>query len=433
MNAWEWIRPYYLRWCYFPLFPDARPRYFSDCWQYPFQALTPETASRAVSLLGEPRRAPDLLFLPMTDWHARVQRTQHLARAFAALGHRSFYLNPHLGREFPRPYIFDKISRLSVLEPGVGELHIHLPREPVFHHRLLTDRENRLLLEALELLLSAAGASRTVQVVSFPLWLDVARALKQRHGIPIVYDCHDLLAGFSGIASEIVAREAELLEACDLAVFSSANLLDTMTGEFPWLAAKSLLLRNAADFSHFAQCSPSSEPSSKVVGYIGSLNSWLDIESIRQAALRHPEWKFQLIGRVEDQRVLELTKLRNVEFRGEVSYRELPRPMAEFDVALIPFLRNRLTMATNPIKIYEYFSCGLPVVSTRLPELEQFGDLVYLASDAREFAALVEKAAAERDPSLKERRIALARKETWTSRVTLLLKEFERLFAPADA
>ena len=73
----EAVRPFYLRWLYFPLFRGSRPAHFQDCWTYPVDELNPAA--------GVP---PELLFLPMTDWHTRIQRTQHLARTFAAAGHR---------------------------------------------------------------------------------------------------------------------------------------------------------------------------------------------------------------------------------------------------------------------------------------------------------------------------------------------------------
>lgn len=56
----------------------------------------------------------------MTDWHARMQRAQHLARALAGLGYRCFYLNPNLGREFPHPVWLSVSPRVCRLEPGFG-------------------------------------------------------------------------------------------------------------------------------------------------------------------------------------------------------------------------------------------------------------------------------------------------------------------------
>ena len=118
----ERVRPYYLRWLFFPLFPHREPKHFQNSWRYPSQKITPDFRHPE----GESRKLPEILFFPMTDWHTRIQRTQHLARTFASRGHRCFYLNPHLGREFPRPYVFSNSPQLSILEP-VSYTHLTLP------------------------------------------------------------------------------------------------------------------------------------------------------------------------------------------------------------------------------------------------------------------------------------------------------------------
>src|SRR5262249_14601622 len=155
------------------------------------------------------------------------------------------------------------------------------------------------------------------------------------------------------------------------------SLLEQKLAEMPWLSEKSHLVRNAVDVSHFQQIPGGRK---KVVGYAGSLDEWFDAEAVRKAAEQHPDCQFVLLGRIEDKRILELESLPNVKFFGEIPYSRLPVYMAEFDVGLIPFLVTPLTLATNPIKLYEYFSCGIPVVSSRLPEVEQFGGLAYFAA-----------------------------------------------------
>ena len=89
----DWLRPYYLKWLYFRLKDSNKPDYFRDCWNFPNYHLD----SSVKNLLPPPGAESDVLILPMTDWHTRIQRSQHLARAFAAVGRRSFYLNLHLG------------------------------------------------------------------------------------------------------------------------------------------------------------------------------------------------------------------------------------------------------------------------------------------------------------------------------------------------
>jgi glycosyltransferase involved in cell wall biosynthesis len=357
----------------------------------------------------------------MTDWHTRIQRSQHLALSLAKLGHESVYLNPHLGREYQYPWRWGEEPVVCELAPGVSELHVHLPLEPVFHERMLSASEERRLEQALRE--TMAGQNRLAVVVSFPLWLSAAAKLREDSGALLVYDCHDLLDGFTGMAPEIVAKEAELLDLCDVAVFSSAHLMQQMVARRTGLKAKSVLIRNGVDSAHF-RGAVSGARDGQVIGYAGALEEWFDAELIERAARAHPEWRFVLIGRVEDPNIERLSALPNVQLRGEVAYADLPRHLAEFTVGVIPFAVNKLTLAADPIKLYEYFSLGLPVVSTALPEVERHGDLVYVA-DGQSFVGQLETAASERDEERRRRRMALADAESWTERATALIAAVE--------
>ena len=409
----ETIRPYYLRWIYFRLHPQGRPTYFQDCWQYPFERLTesarlPESASSL----------PDLLFYPMTDWHARIQRTQHLARAFAAMGYRVICLSPHLGREFESTPLFDSAHRLSRLEENIFELHVRLSREPVYHHRLLAADEETIIADAIARVLPKRG--RAIQLVSFPLWAGVAHHFRKQAAFPLIYDCHDLLSGFQNVAGTLVDAEKNLLQNADLVLFSSQGLKD----RYP-AVQKSMLVRNAVNADWCQPPATRSSPAAAVAGYVGALDSWFDIEAVEQSAARYPNCRFILAGRIEHESIRRLSQLPNVELTGEIPYQRVPEMLAQFVAALIPFRINPLTLMTNPIKLYEYFSCGLPVVSTPLPEALAMGDLVYVGATPDEFARQVGCALEENDPARQARRREVAQRESWSARA----REIQSAFA----
>jgi glycosyltransferase involved in cell wall biosynthesis len=423
-----WLRPYYLKWLYFRMRGGNRPDYFRDCWRYPNYYLD----SSVKELLPRPGTDSDVLILPMTDWHTRIQRSQHFARAFATQGGRSFCLNPHLGREFRNIYSRNEQYRVGLISPKVVELHVHLPQEPVYHHRMLSTSESRMVYEGIRQLVEISDCRQLVQLISFPLWIEVARMLRSEFGFPIVYDCHDLLEGFKSISNDIIAAELEMMRMSDMVVFSSEWLLEHTVAMYPELRRKSIIIRNAVDLTRFGSM-PEMTPSQKhpesqrTIGYAGALDFWFDVEAVELAARRHPEWRFVLLGRIESERTGSLARLPNVIFPGEIAHANLHSHMVKFDAAIIPFLKIPLTLATNPIKVYEYFSCGLPVVTSRLPEMELFGDLLYLANDPEEFVEKLEMALAERDPDLRVRRRALAERESWENRCTVLRDAFAHL------
>jgi glycosyltransferase involved in cell wall biosynthesis len=92
-----------------------------------------------------------------------------------------------------------------------------------------------------------------------------------------------------------------------------------------------------------------------------------------------------------------------------------------FDVCIIPFVLNDLIRNTNPVKFYEYISSGKPVVSVRLPELEVYSDICYLADTKEEFSNCIKKSL-EEESILKEKRMKVARENSWDERVEEILK-----------
>jgi glycosyltransferase involved in cell wall biosynthesis len=96
----------------------------------------------------------------------------------------------------------------------------------------------------------------------------------------------------------------------------------------------------------------------------------------------------------------------NLEYAGLVPYERLPETMAGFDVALMPFALNDATRSISPTKTLEYLAAGLPVVSTRVPDVvADYADVVHLADDGAHFAAacghVLAHAVADRDRLLR--------------------------------
>jgi len=414
----EWLRPFYLKWLYFRLHPEAKPAQWERCWEFPALPLSGSVPA--------PGGKADVLILPMTDWHTRIQRAQHFARKLARLGHRVFYLNLNLGREFPRPALLSSSPVVHRLEEGVYEIHIALPREPVYHHRMLAEGESETVAGALEQVMAAFHCRRLAIVSQFPLWNRTVELLRRRRKALLISDCHDLLSGFRRMSHEIIAAEELLFQQAEILVFSAKSLLEKKRGEFPWLeeaGGKTVsIIPNGAEVSHFQWSGTSKQ---RIVGYAGSLDEWFDVEAVEAAAAANPQAQFVLLGRIEDEKVRALASLPNVRLYGEIPYERLATYLCEFDVGLIPFLVNPLTLATNPIKLYEYFACGMPVVSSALPEVTAYGSLVYAASSPREFAAQVTRALAEQDPERRRERRRAAERESWDVRAEQLSQTME--------
>jgi glycosyltransferase involved in cell wall biosynthesis len=106
-----------------------------------------------------------------------------------------------------------------------------------------------------------------------------------------------------------------------------------------------------------------------VIGFYGLIEDWVDLEVIRHMAAARPDWSFLMIGEVKTD-TSAVRRLPNVHFPGRRPYQSLPGYCRKFDIAVLPFVVNELTLAANPLKVREYLAAGLPVVATPLPEVQ---------------------------------------------------------------
>lgn len=109
-----------------------------------------------------------------------------------------------------------------------------------------------------------------------------------------------------------------------------------------------------------------------------------------------PQYDFVLIGNVTTD-VSCFKNQSNIKLLGEVPYKDLTKYLVSFDVCIIPFIINDLTLCTNPVKVYEYLAAGKPVVATAMPEVVLIEEKVFIASDAEAFSLSIEKAMETKD------------------------------------
>ena len=86
--------------------------------------------------------------------------------------------------------------------------------------------------------------------------------------------------------------------------------------------------------------------------------------------------------------------LPNIRLGGPVPPEEVPELLAESDVGIIPFRDTPLTRAIHPVKLYEYFAAGIPVVAADLEEIRRIASPAILARHEAEWVDAVRSALA---------------------------------------
>jgi GT2 family glycosyltransferase/glycosyltransferase involved in cell wall biosynthesis len=368
----------------------------------------------------------DWVFFGVIDWHFRHQRPQQLALALARAGRRVFYVS---------------VNFVDSAQPGfeLERLDPNLPLFQVFFnlpgpHSVYEGPPSEGTLDALRAgqlaLWERAHIRQAVHVVQHPYWFALAAFLPPAR---LVYDCMDFHAGFDNTGDAHAGTEERLIALADLTIVTS----DYLAAHASRLGARQVaMIRNAAEFEHFHvaavpnnAATPGGRQRRPVLGYYGAIAEWFDPDLVARLSAAFQGADIVLIGADTAGVGQRLSSCANVRLTGEKPYAELPQWLAGFDVCLIPFRITELTLATNPVKAYEYLSAGKPVVSVGLPELQQFGDLVYRAQDSDDFIAQVSRAlaeaAADASPAtvgLRQRRTEFAAGQTWTQRAADLLR-----------
>lgn len=152
-------------------------------------------------------------------------------------------------------------------------------------------------------------------------------------------------------------------------------------------------------------------PRPRVV-FVGALDAWIDFDTIAEVAERIPHASVLVCGPGEPKRRAYPA---NAHFMGTVPYRDLPTLLRHCDVGLVPFLRNELTHAVSPLKLFEYLAAGLPTVATRLDEIEASDSPAILCDDSASFVRAVESVL-DGDPAGRAARVAFARENAWPQR-----------------
>lgn len=132
----------------------------------------------------------------------------------------------------------------------------------------------------------------------------------------------------------------------------------------------------------------------KIIGFIGQISERLDFSLLIELIRRNPQWLFVFIGPLhhepnaaqhDDQLKLKNNLKKIISFNNVIYYEKEPRTkilsfIKKFDLCIIPYNSNYLfNRYCYPMKIFEYFFAGKPVVSSNIKELKKFPDFVKIA------------------------------------------------------
>lgn len=368
-------------------------------------------------------------FLRFYDWETNFRKPYHLELAKHC---KLLCVEPPISLVEPlrMPALFFKWVRgARGLRQISNNLYLYRPIAlvPYFGSVLFPtfSGPNKFLMQTgLKRAVNELGMKNIVSIISHPAMHCVIGMLSER---VLCYEVFDEYTKYPQISTQgsrkLRTVEEDLVRKANIVFASSRNLAEGRKRLNP----NTYFIPHAVDVEHFEKSRLPETPipldllqiKPPRLGFIGNVNERTDMELLNCLAQESPDLSIVIIGRIDGSptfiRSSVLSKSRglpNVHYLGFKDYEVLPNYLKGLDVCLMPYKITDYMVNVYPNKLHQYLAGGKPVVSTNLPSMEPFKDVVYIARSRQDFIRLVQRTLEETNETLIARRIGVARENT---------------------
>ena len=336
--------------------------------------------TKAATTLKQYTMKFDIICFSHLGWNFVYQRPQHLLSRFSK----------HVRVFFIEEPVFDSLCNRYEINKNAQEVHVVTPH-------LIAGQRAEDIVKHQKLLIDAMMTQMDIQKYILWYYSPMAMAFSDHlSSLATVYDCMDELSAFRFAAPELTYFETELLKKSDVVFTGGHSLYEAKKHRHKNIHP----FPSSIDKEHFAVARNTSiEPEDQStiphprIGFYGVLDERLNIALLDGIAERRPDWNFVMIGPVVKIDRSVLPTHRNIHYLGSKNYSDLPRYLAGWDVAMMPFALNESTRFISPTKTPEYLSGGKPVVSTPITDVvTPYGrdGLVSIADTPEDFIAAIQ-------------------------------------------
>ncbi len=364
-----------------------------------------------------------IVIFSMIEWYSSLLHRNHmLAKYFARKGHPVHFIEKKQLKsikDVSSNFLLEVISvddHITVYQiPRIPYLKGHFPPSYFLNDYFLIPYINKI----------AKGLKNSIVIVEFPMWINLIRNSNFKE-CTLCYDMSDdyeLFETNPSLKQKIRSYEQNAIKEADYTFVTSKNLIQKTKPITAKTDRKSVfIIENGVDLELFKDAQLRDERVYRtfkrpIIGFIGGIFSWVNLDLIKEAAVHYKDYSFVLIGPTDQEGKIELLQqLPNVYYLGAKTKDEIAHYFKALDVGLVPYVSeakySRLK-TVNSNKIFQYMFYGYPVVSTYYSQTESFSDMAYISHDNDAFIQNIEKAILENDREKKQKRQEFALNHSW--------------------
>lgn len=365
-----------------------------------------------------------LLYFAPIDWDYIRQRPQHIAQRLAE-SFEVFYIQPFGLRNLRASDLRRMTKRFKGLfNSRRPEKNVHIVNLKFIP--FINSHIQKMNLSLLKKQIEPLIDDEVIIWITNPskIMPDLISSLNYRAMVYELLDDNEKIQSCQ--KSDIMVTEHWLINRADLVVTTAYKLYEKVKKINQ--SKETILVGNGVEFDFFNKGllkKPGElEGMKKIVGYIGSIDSWMDFETIQFMADSRKDLSFVFVGPLKAE---ILPSGKNIHFLGRKDYDSMPDYCSCFDACIIPFTAGEFADTINPVKLYEYFALGKPVISYYMKELDTFSEVLYLAEDKKDFLNKLDEALTEDDEQMRLKRKKLAMLNDWSVKAKTIQEALSKL------
>jgi len=172
------------------------------------------------------------------------------------------------------------------------------------------------------------------------------------------------------------------------------------------------------------------------LGFIGNISKRIDFNLCLKLIKGNPNWNLVFVGpkyrelsvKNKINKLNQLLKYKNFKWIKKQPKEKIPAIIKQFDICLIPYDTSEgFNKYSYPMKLFEYFYMGKPVVATPIEELRRFPKFVKISKNIKEWEKHIKSLLAKPWPEkYKKEQKKLAEQNSWQKKIEAISRTLEK-------